>query len=243
MTPNIENNPLNTGNGAPQGSNPVTPVTAQASPTAPKPAAVAPAPVPPTAPTPAPVAPASMPPTASTPATPTTPAPPTQKQAAAATTAQASAESIVSGTSKILQFKKYIIAGIVGIIFLTIIYVAYSFFSSPSDEVATEENPTTEVELNNSLSGSSSTDSESTNPEDTAELEKVVNDLKDQYKDDNSNPPGISIVIPETTTETETPTPAGTDTAPPADSKDDPTPPIDSKGDSTPPADSEEVAR
>lgn len=210
MTPNIENNPLNTGNGASQGSNPVTPGTA---PIAPKPTAV-PTPVPPTPPV-------------------TSPATPTQQQVVAATTAQTSAENIVSGTSKILQFKKYIIAGIVGIIFLTIIYVAYSFFSSPSEEIATEENPTTEVELNNSLSSSSSTDSsESTNPEDTAELEKVVNDLKDQYKDDNSNPPGISIVIPETA-ETDTSTPTDTDTTPPADSG----------SSTTPPADSEEVAR
>lgn len=211
MTPNIENNPLNTGNGAPQGSNPVTSVTA---PIAPKPTAV-PTPVPPTPPV-------------------TSPTTLTQQQVVAATTAQTSAENIVSGTSKILQFKKYIIAGIVGIIFLTIIYVAYSFFSSPSEEIATEENPTTEVELTNSLSTDSS---ESTNPEDTAELEKVVNDLKDQYKDENSNPPGISIVIPETST------PTDTDTTPPTDSGSSTTPPADSGSDTTPPADSEEVVR
>lgn len=175
MSPNIENNPLNTGNGAPQGSNPV-----QATP--------APTPVP--ASQQAQPTPASMPKPATVPPTP--PITPANQQINAAT--------IVSDTSKISQFKKYLIAGIAGIIFLTAAYVAYNFFSGSNNEVETE-NPATETELNNSLSGTDTADTtDSTNSENQAELEKVVNELKDQYKEeDSSNPPGINIVMPETT--------------------------------------------
>ncbi len=78
--------------------------------------------------------------------------------------------------------RKYIIAGVAGLAFLTAIYVGYTFFkTSPAMESS---------DLNNKLSPPA--DNEVI---ETSKLNDVVNELKEQY----NTPPGINIQLENTT--------------------------------------------
>lgn len=104
--------------------------------------------------------------------------------------------------------KKYIIAGVAGLALLTSIYIGYTFFKPTSDLTDT----TTELsDLNNKLSAPS-TETTDIKPEETPankeKLNKVVNELKDQYKTPEaatSNPPGISIQLDAPKTDSSAP--------------------------------------
>ncbi len=149
-------NPLNTGNGVPASTNPVSPAAAQQG-----------MPVTPPAPTPA------------------------------SPTAPTSSNMMIE---KALAMKKYIIAGVAVVALLVTVYMAYSYFTGISSAVTEVKDGA--VDLNNKLSAPSTT----TDTTDKTKLNNVVNELKDQYKTDNS-----ATTTPTTpaTTDTKTSTPPG----------------------------------
>ncbi len=139
----------------------------------------APAPTPTPTPAPAPMeTPASIAPT---------PAPP-PAPIEIITPAEASSTSIAL-VDKAGKVKKYIIAAIVAVLFITMAYTGYNFFFGDSAETTTETSTTSDekaFELKNKLSDDTKTE----NNDNLKELENVVKELKD-------NPPSINIAIPE----------------------------------------------
>lgn len=151
--------PLNTGNGVPSSTAPVSPAAAQQ----------------------------GMP--SMTPPTPSSPIPPTPT-------------SPNTTIEKALAMKKYIIAGVAVVALLVTAYMAYSYFTGISDAVTEVKDEA--VNLNNKLSAPS--DATTTDAADKAKLNDVVNELKDQYKTDNSatTPPTTPATTDTTTTSTDT---------------------------------------
>ena len=134
-----------------------------------------------TTPEPTPV-PAPAPPPTPTP----TPAPP---PAPVSVMAPIEANASIALVDKASKVKKYIIAAIVAVLFITMVYAGYNFFFGDSAETTTETSTTTDekaFELKNKLSDEAKTDKN----DNLKELENVVKELKD-------NPPSINIAIPE----------------------------------------------
>ncbi len=87
-----------------------------------------------------------------------------------------------------INFKKYIIAVIVGVAFLGSIFIGYVFFFKNANH-ETADTTTQNSELENTLSTEA-------NEEPKSELEIVVNEIKGE-QDNDSTPPGITITIPD----------------------------------------------
>jgi len=114
-----------------------------------------------------------------------------------------------------MAMKKYIIIGIGVIALLVSIYMAYAYFTGIGSAVQEVQNTT--KDLNNKLGApSNNSTSPDTTTTDKTKLNNVVNELKDQYKTDTSNPPGISITPDNSApapTDTSTPSSTTTDTS------------------------------
>lgn len=112
--------------------------------------------------------------------------------------------------SKFLQFKKYIVAILAGIVFVAVIYAAYGFFFKSENTTGLPTELDNNLSENAAESTNSSTETETPDPSD---LERVVNELKEQptETEDSSVPPGIDIVIPEDTMMTPFLPPASSD--------------------------------
>lgn len=165
-------------------------------------------------------APSANPTTPVPPQTATTPAPasptpifPTTTPGSTPTPATPVTPSVIE---KALAMKKYIIAGVAVIALLGTAYMAYSYYTGISDAVTDIKEEA--VDLNNKLSAPSDTSTQ--DESDKAKLNEVVNELKDQYKtedssttdtttpstDTTSTPPGMNIEIAPTTDTTTTET-------------------------------------
>ena len=150
-----------------------------------------------------------------TPVSPQTPAPtsptpifPTTTPGSTPTPATPVAPNMIA---KALAMKKYIIAAVAVVALLGTAYMAYSYYTGISDAVTDIKEEA--VDLNNKLSAPSDTSTQ--DESDKAKLNEVVNELKDQYKTNDSattdtttsTPPGMNIEITpttDTTTTTET---------------------------------------
>ncbi|MEK7086075.1 MAG: hypothetical protein AAB953_03630 [Patescibacteria group bacterium] len=98
-------------------------------------------------------------------------------------------------TPETINFKKYIIAIIVGVAFLGSIFIGYVFFFKNANH---ETSTVQDSELDNKLSGDTDNADASTeaNNEPKSELEKAVNEIKDEYGNDSA-PPSMTITIPD----------------------------------------------
>ncbi|MBI5754072.1 hypothetical protein HZA40_02945 [Candidatus Peregrinibacteria bacterium] len=94
-----------------------------------------------------------------------------------------------SPIEKAMAMKKYIIAGVGVVALLVSAYMAYSYYTGISSAVDTIK--TEAQDLNNKLTTPAPTDQNTT-----------VDQLKQQVKNDNPTPPGMTIDLSGTTTDT-----------------------------------------